>query len=315
MDSAQKYFAHLEIQNKILTSDGQVFEDLFTKIMGYKHPSFHGVKPQGRFGDMKNDGYIISSGNYYQVYGPEDLSDKIQESIVKIKADAAGLISHWSGINEITYVVNDKYKGANVSVHQSMLELVNEVKKLGSALNVTISLWTARHIEDTFFELTDDQMVRIIGPSFNSVKQYNDVDYATLSEVIQFISKIPFQHTNSGLNAPKYEDKIKFNHLSEPIVQRLNVFYLNNQELKNYFDRIGGYIADTLRDRFASLYEEAKKLSVDDKSNNDHMYIYIRQKACPENAEKAFVESVESLMAYYFETCDIFEEPKEGVHA
>jgi hypothetical protein len=313
MNKIQKYFARLEFRNKILISDAQSFEDLFTEIMSQKLPSFQPVKPQGRLGDMKNDGYVSSSGQYFQVYGPENIESKIHEAIAKITTDANGLVQHWQGITEIVYVVNDKFKGANVTVHQLIQELTREITKLGEKLNVQITLWTARQIENAFLELSDEQMTRIISPSFLVVDPCYDIDYASLSEVVKYIAQLPFNHTDTTLRAPKFEEKIVFNNLSEQISTRLNAQYLNNTEIKDYFDRNGGYLADTLRDRFASLYQEAKSLIVDDCTNNDYMYIYIRRKACPENAGKAFVENVESLMAYYFEACDIFEEPKVGV--
>lgn len=313
MDNIQKYYAHLELRNKILSSDAQSFEDLFTEIMSQKSPDFQPVKPQGRLGDMKNDGYISSNGQYFQVYGPENPESKIKEAMAKITTDASGLLQHWQGITEIVYVVNDKFKGANVAVHQLIQDLKSDISKLGVKLNVQITLWTARQIENIFFELSDEQITRIISPSFIVVKPYFDIDYSSLAEVVNYIAQLPFNHTDTTLRAPKFEEKIVFNNLSELISTRLTSQYLNNDAIKDYFDRNGDYLADTLRDRFASLYQEAKSLIVDDCTNNDYMYIYIRRKACPENAGKAFVENVESLMAYYFEACDIFEEPKVGV--
>ncbi|MBA5837111.1 hypothetical protein F9879_08685, partial [Morganella morganii] len=62
---------------QIYESDGQRFEDLFSKIMNYKSPDFQQIKTYGNIGDRKNDGYIKNENTYYQVYAPEDVSKNI----------------------------------------------------------------------------------------------------------------------------------------------------------------------------------------------------------------------------------------------
>ena len=131
MDRDEKYLIRIMFQNKIYSSDAQEFENLFTKIMQYRYNDFRAVKPQGSLGDMKNDGYLIDDGAFYQVYGPEDISKSIDTAINKLEVDSEGLINKWNkaNINKFNYVVNDKYKGANVSVHQKLLKLDTILQK------------------------------------------------------------------------------------------------------------------------------------------------------------------------------------------
>lgn len=72
MDENEKYIARLIFQNRIYESNGQKYEDIFSKVMTYSNPNFNSVKPQGQFGDRKNDGFDRTTGVYYQVYAPED---------------------------------------------------------------------------------------------------------------------------------------------------------------------------------------------------------------------------------------------------
>lgn len=105
--------AHLIFRNKISESDGSAFEALFTRIMTCANPSFQQVKPQGRIGDKKNDGFDSLSGTYYQVYAPENLEIKEQNAINKLNEDFNGLYAYWKSIcpiRKFIYVVNDKTK-------------------------------------------------------------------------------------------------------------------------------------------------------------------------------------------------------------
>lgn len=53
MDDNAKAFARNMFRLQIHESNGQKFEDLFTKIMGYMEPDFRAVKPHGNIGDRK----------------------------------------------------------------------------------------------------------------------------------------------------------------------------------------------------------------------------------------------------------------------
>jgi hypothetical protein len=91
MTRDEKYTLRLIFQNKIYKADGQKFEDIFTDIMKYADPEFQQIKPYGRTGDKKNDGYIKSKGIYFQVYGPQDIAKSVSYAKGKLKEDFAGL--------------------------------------------------------------------------------------------------------------------------------------------------------------------------------------------------------------------------------
>lgn len=59
MTIADSYILRKLFQLKVLLSDGNTFEQLFTILMKYTYSNFQQVKLQGRFGDRKNDGYSV----------------------------------------------------------------------------------------------------------------------------------------------------------------------------------------------------------------------------------------------------------------
>lgn len=316
MDPAKNYVAYLEIKAKILQSDGQVFENLFVSIMECYDRTFKAVKPQGKFGDLKNDGFLTSTEEYFQVYAPENIEASIRDAISKITEDSKGIVENWKKVKKIYYVVNDKYKGAYPNVHLQLESLRECIKSLEELHKIEIELWTAKDVENLFFKLNVDDKAKIVGAAFINYFELEDLDYKLLSETIKYISSIPSVKGNEKLRAPNFIEKIKFNNLSESLSDRMNRYYLESSSIEQYFSNIGNYVADTLREKFNNLYEEAKdSVDLDNEVNNDLIYYYILEKAKPAFATIPVIACIEALMAYYFESCDIYEEPisTEGV--
>lgn len=318
MDRDDKYLARIMFQNKIYSSDGQKFEDLFTKIMGYRYKDFRAVKPQGRLGDMKNDGYILANGQFFQVYGPEDISHSIDNAITKLKEDFNGLINKWSDeikIKEFNYVVNDKYKGAYVEVHKKILKLQDIIDSIGNSKKIKTGLIVARNLENILFELNEDDIVAIVGLIPRTHKIYN-VDYSCLNDIIQHILNLPSKnYIDDNLYVPDFKNKIRFNNLSKIIERRLDAAAINYGDIETYFMYQGDFLRDEIKNKFIDLYKESKLVIKEGEENySDRRYMYILEKSMPENSNNSVQQATECLIAFYFESCDIFEQPiLEGV--
>lgn len=314
MDRDEKYLVRIMFQNKIYSSDAQKFEDLFTQIMGYRYHDFRSVKPQGPLGDMKNDGYLIGEGKFYQVYGPEDISKSIDTAISKLKEDLNGLLEKWSAdteIKEFNYVVNDKYKGANVTVHKKLIELDNVLKDLAKEKKITTNLVAAKDLENMLFELNDDDIISVVGLIPRTTALY-DVDYASLNEVIDHILNLPAKNYSDELYIPDFDEKIQFNGLNKIISRRLEAASINTGDIEIYFDSQSDFLREEIKNRFKDLYSESKNKINDDEENfADIRYIYILEKSRPNECTNLIQQAVECLMAFYFESCDIFEAPED----
>lgn len=311
MDRDEKYLIRIMFQNKIYSSDAQEFENLFTKIMQYRYNDFRAVKPQGSLGDMKNDGYLIDDGAFYQVYGPEDISKSIDTAINKLEVDSEGLINKWNkaNINKFNYVVNDKYKGANVSVHQKLFKLDTILQKIANNNNIGTGLIVAKDLENMLFELDEDSIIAIVGlpPRTNAIY---DVDYEALNEVVNHILNLPAKDYTDDLYVPDFDEKIKFNGLSRIIARRLDSAAINYGDVEVYFENQGDFLRDDIKNRFKQLYNESKnKISNEEENFADRRYMYILEKSMPRENKNSIQQAVECLLAFYFESCDIFEAP------
>ncbi|GAB6482700.1 hypothetical protein bcgnr5369_54230 [Bacillus cereus] len=309
MNKHEKYIARLFFQLKVHQSDGQAFENLFLNVMCKSNTNFQPVKAHGRIGDMKNDGFDKILGKYYQIYGPEEIEKKatIDNAVTKLNKDFYGLKEKWHSscpIKEFYYVVNDKYKGCPAPIHQELIKLEKD------NLNIKFNVFSAHHLEDLFLKLSEEDITGVIGliPDM----EVDFLDYNDLNEVISFILNLETDISfEPKLELPDFEEKIKFNRLSDRIGIWLTSSSYQIGDLEQYFQVNGENISNDLNTKFKDLYDKSKGIIPDDTEYcEDKRFLYILQQACPNN-KKVVRDAVLILMAYYFESCDIFEKPEE----
>lgn len=302
MNNEELALARILFVNKILTSEGNKFEQLFTQIMNYHSRDFEQIKPWGPIGDRKNDGFIRNLGIYYQVYAPEEIETNYPEVIKKLGEDFKGLLLHWKVIKEYYFVVNDKYKGVNADSNQAISKLVTDHNlKDGKIL-------TAKNLEETLFSLSDDQIIVITGflPDTNKILSLN---YSALNEVIGYIMQLPIVPRSEKIVFPDWDEKLEFNGLSPYTKLSLNNAVQKIGSLNHYLDETP-FLAQKLQKHLIGLYK-SKKFTV---TENDHEYsgdnlFWDIVKSCMPKNENVYEAATLTILSKYFESCDIFEEP------
>ena len=305
MNNANGHVARLTFKVKMLEASGQAFEDLFTNIMAKATPEFQQVKPQGRIGDRSNDGFIKSSGIYYQVYSPEDPSSKLSDAIKKLNADFKGLHNYWNSlclIREFYFVFNDKYKGAFPELHKELL-LIQDQYKLDK-----VDVLVAKDLETLLFKLSDADIDMVVGPV--SLACYSDVSFSALNEVVEYLFKnASVTPEKESYVVPDFDKKIVFNKLCPEYAQLLLDASYRHGDVDDFFSRNGEFARNNLRDIYKGLYDDGinEYTSLNDKKN-DSVFVYVLSKSYPKGNDAHKSASL-VLMAYFFECCDIFEEP------
>lgn len=312
MNRDEKAFARIMFKHKVVTSDGQAYEDLFVDIMARGNPDFVGVKPQGRIGDRKNDGYDRRRGGYYQVFAPEDPRLKSQDAAKKLRTDFAGLMRHWDSVTpvkEFYFVFNDKYNGSFPTIEADLAAIKRKYKLAECAS------FLAKHLEDRLFMLADDQVVAVIG-FIPDISKFETLDYSVLSEVIAHVLKQKGLLTPTQLlSAPDFSEKIKFNGLGLHTGRLLNSASYQVGILEKYFELNSDFTKQELRDTINELYKNAllKDLGTHAEfSKSDLVFVDILNSIAP-NHSLAVWNAALAVMAYFFESCDIFEDPTTGV--
>ena len=300
-------FAQILFKNKALSSDGQAYEDLFIRTMEEISTSFQPVKPQGSLGDKKNDGFDFATGEYYQCYAPEDLSKNITTAVNKLQKSADGLVGYWDSISKVKkiyFVVNDNYKGSYPEIHQKLAELRTQY------VGIEFELLRAKDLERKILSLDVDTIQRIIG--FLPDPQTNPLDPDYLTEVLRHLMNFEsdFQLMENDLpDKLDFTKKIKQNELSGYIENHLNIAHYSIYQVEKYFKYNSDFEKDELQKKFITLYQQEVENvgSTEDKSNI--IFTNLFNKICPRENQSVKM-AVLILMAYYFEACDIFEEPQ-----
>lgn len=307
MNIQERTLARQLFKIKIHEANGDRFEDIFSAIQHYAEPDFQQIKPWGNIGDRKNDGYIKSKGIYYQVYAPEEIKSNYPKVISKLKMDFAGLKRQWGGIKEFYFVVNDKYQGVNPDSEMELQDLVSSNGLIGGGF------LTPKDLENTLFTLSDDQIMSVTGflPDINSI---TNLDYSVLTEVVGFIMNLPITNVSGKIELPDWEEKIKFNKLSPYTQSFLNVGSQKVGSL-NHFLSNESFLADELQEKLTGLYLNSK---IKEWGNDDHEYsgdfiFWDMVKLCAPKNEAHFESAIITIIAKYFESCDVFEKNPDKV--
>lgn len=299
MNSQEKALARILFQNKVYRSNGQAFEDIFTEIMSYSESDFQKIKAWGRIGDRKNDGYIKAKGIYFQVYAPEDIRKSYTEVISKIKRDFQGLVQDWTTVNEFYFVVNDKYNGVNADCEIALEEI-----RTNHSLKVSEFL-TSSDLEKRLFQLDNDQIQAVIG--FLPNPDLLHLDYSVLHEVVGYIMRMPLTPILGEIKFPNWDEKIQFNDLTEYPKHLLNHGSQQLGALKTYLSQ-DTTLADELQKQISSIYVTIKKEWEEFNKTGDNIFWELIYRCSPKD-EQIYQSAVITIMAKYFESCDIFEEP------
>lgn len=301
------WFFSIRIQDEIITSDAQSFENLFCKIMKESDDNFNKVKASGKKGDKKCDGFNSKTGDYYCVYAPEDFSKKytIKNGLIKIKKDIDGIISEWENIKVINYVINDKFKGIPPDIHQLIIEL-NKSQK-----NIEIKLFSMEKLKNITLSLTKNQKQSILGFAPDLKNSVATLQFNIIEEIIKYLEKnVIVDNLYGNLNVPDFSNKIQFNNLSNEIKDLLNCARYQIYKVDEFFENSSIYSKEDLRNFCNGLYIEAcKKISKDVKNFSDERFLYILKKMSYDIHSKAVMDNVLIIMTNFFESCDIFEEP------
>lgn len=307
MDSQEKLLARTMFMLEIYRRKGNSFQDFFVNIMTKFDNEFIPVKPHGAEGDRKNDGFIPTKGIYYQVYAPEDPDYKISKAIKKCKEDFKGLLSFWNDknpIKEFYFVFNEEYRG----VYPEVLSIISDIQNDNP--DIKIGLFICKDLENIFWKLTDDQRISILSfiPEPEKIEM---IDCEALIEVVNFLlgNQKPID-IEKGLFVPDFGEKIKFNNLSNIVSGLLISASQQVSVLDDYFSANSDFSREYLQKKFITLYSDGLSIIKDNIQNrSDIIFFYILKNASPRES-KHIQDAVLVLMSYFFETCDIFEEPK-----
>lgn len=297
MDLTSAYYA-LRFENTFLRAKGDEFQTFFERLMALAHKAdFMACRPWGNIGDRKNDGFLKSERRLFQVYAPNEMT--AHDAIVKITEDFEGARIHWgTHFDKWTFVHNAAYR-LPPQIHEVLLDFEK------SNAGITLEPWGLEELHQVFRRLSLEDLISWFGyaPTEESKAKLGFKDLQVVLESLESKASSPgstIRDVPSG--------KIESNDLSESTSYLIKAGMAKTALVSEFFDR---WPDETLGERLAVAFRE-EYARFRGTMRSDQIFGKLQEWAggnllsTPEHQM-----AVLTIVAYYFERCDIFEEPKE----
>lgn len=301
MDEVQEAFYQLRFRVAFLEKKGTEFQDWFVKLATYAFGSdFEAIRSDGREGDHKCDGRLVSTGTIFQCYAPDQLqTTQLNE---KIKEDFTGAVAHWDGMREWVLVYNRPRGQSPLSAH-----LLDELRK--QYPQIKISVWGEAQLQELVNKLDLSARRSIFGFAPNKTGMETLV-MEDLKPVIDELQRTEPSPGEEPLTPPSVE-KLEKNELSAEVAYLLKMGRRKENLVETYFHKnprpdLGERIAEEFRRRYSQLKENGRL--------PDGIFTHLQEYAGGGRDLKQQGAAL-AVLSYFFERCDIFEDPVDLTNA
>jgi len=287
---------NIHFDNSFATMNQTKFEDWFAAMASRVFGNdFELIKAGGKHGDKKSDGIRISTKTVYQCYAPESPSTFASKAPAKVKDSFPEVIVYWPDLKEWIFVHNNS-DGITATVSDTLEVLRN------SHPEIIISTGTRSFLKDEFHDkLTLQQLIDVYP---NASLNFNDVQ---MVHVRPLLKKIVAERTvNSN---PDYfgeipdEAKLDFNGLCPDSKYVIHQAQPHIGVVKRYIaDMSTPQNATIIQAEIRAKYIELKDLGHDPDEILSKLLIF-----CGGEGTAKIVAAAYVIVAYYFDSCDVFE--------
>ena len=297
MDLQQAYYEH-RFEILFLKSKGNTFQEFFEKLLGLAYKTdFMACRPWGNRGDCKNDGFLKSEQQLFQVYAPNEMKET--KAINKITEDLEGAKKHW-GTHFIKWTfVHNADDGLPPHVQKVLLDFQQANQ------GISIETWGLEELRTVFRKvlLADKQIWLGFAPTAEIKMKlgFGDLQPVLESLVTRTVSvNLPIKDVPPG--------KIEANALSESVATLIKEGMSKADLVRQFFDKwhdpeLGEKIANSFRVQYK--YFKEQKPAPNTIFSELQAWVGGEQRGTPEHEL-----AVLTVLSYYFERCDVFEEPR-----
>ncbi|WP_043712626.1 ABC-three component system protein [Corallococcus macrosporus] len=295
MDPNARAIYELHFRVAFLEKKGEAFQDFFSTLMELAHPAdFQRVRPSGRLGDWKNDGYLRSERTLFQVYAPRQWP--AAEAVRKIEEDFTGALKHWKEHLSTWAFVHNAPDGLVAPVFKKLQDL--------QAANpqVQVTSWGREELRARLSRLSEAHLTQLFGP-VPTARSVDALGIADLRPVLEQIPRLPAP-ADADLR-PVPADKIELNLLSEHAAAMLKMGMRRATLVGRYFDlRPNPTERDAVAQALRVKYEELRRAG----ASPDDVFVGLQNFVDPGRMHSIERQAaVFTVLAYFFEECDIFE--------
>lgn len=296
MNLQQAYYEQ-RFENQFLRCKGDEFQTFVERLMGLAYKGdFLACRPWGNIGDKKNDGFLRSDKRLYQVYAPNEM--EAAKAIAKITEDFVGAIEHWGTHFENWSFVHNAIGGLPPHVHELLLRFEEENP------GISLDSWGLEELRGIFRTLSPDDLASWLGLAPTDEAKAR-VGFSDIKLVLESLAGRTTSEPAVVKKVPP--GKIEANALSESVGILIKNGLSKSHLISSFLD---GWHDETLGERLADAFRR-KYLEL--KGTEHPNQIFAELQTWVGGSELGTPEhqvAVLAALAYYFERCDIFEEPK-----
>jgi hypothetical protein len=294
MDDVQRSWYEIKFQLVFRFADGTAFQNFFSEVMELRYPGdFQRVKPYGRLGDRKCDGYHSSIKVVCQVYAPETL--KLDVILAKIDEDFLGALDYWKDQMLGWRFVHNQWRGLPADV-------VSKLTGLETKHKIEVSHWGEPEIRGEVFQLSGVDIGVVLG---NAPTRANvsELGFEDLRIVLETISQQPSSGEEEVRPVP--QDKLVANALSNSVERMLLIGMQKSALVQRFFSTWHDpQFGDRVARAFRTKYEELKASNV----HGDDAFLELWRFAGGAERKAPRIEAaVLAVLAFLFEECEIFD--------
>jgi len=303
MDQVTRAWYGMHIKCTLLEKNEQGYEDFFCEVMEALHSdNFQLVKAAGQDGDGKADGYLIPEKCVFQSYAPSSGFQKYK-LLKKIEGDFTGAVSKWGDKLTKWVFVHNGQEG----LPKYSLDLITDLKAKNPKIDIAV--WSPTILRDMALSLPVAKLVVMFGlaPTQSDMTSLTHEPIKTLLKAMVHNS----DHKITDI-CPVSVKKLQYNELSEDVEALLTAGRrkenLVGDLLLKWPDPDYG---EDLAQSFRSKYQNLKS------SGYSPDNIFVELKAFAGGNIDNITAQVSSLavLSYFFERCDIYDNPPIGGRA
>lgn len=294
----QDAYYEKKFEIEFLRTKGDAFQTFFERLMelAYKD-DFMACRPWGNRGDRKNDGFLKSARCLFQVYAPNEMEES--KAKAKIRADFEGAKQYWGDYFDTWVFVHNAADGLPQHVQAVLLEF----EKVNPG--VQLQPWGLEKMREIFRDLSSEDKESWFGPT---PTEETRIGFADLQVVIESIAAQPLPLQTEVKDVPT--GKIEANALSESAAYLLKGGMVKAPLVADFFSK---WHDETLGEQLAEAFKiEYRRLHAQYSPNRifDELLSWAggERRGTPEHEL-----AVLAILTYYFERCDIFEEPRRNI--
>jgi hypothetical protein len=285
------------LELELFRHTGKAFQDLFELIMQKADPSFIMVKPMGKEGDWKADGYSLNSKTVYQCYAPEEMTGS--KAAKKIAADFDGAKLQWKDRMQIWVFVWSSESALPPQAVGALADLESanpglKIYHIGRA-----GLWDIVK----GLSLNDREALLGIVPDLRDVPMTTAAEIQVLMKHLVKSGTVASEDDSFDLTA--ITDKLARNRLSVAVTNMIKPALPVARLVREYVTSMPdpGFSQVVALD-LASHYAEIAP------STNDSDVIFgslVKYVLGDHDSEPKFFWAAAGIVTHYFELCDVFE--------